>query len=136
MSDPRPCILIVDDEPSNRELFSEILSPEYRTIEASNGIEALAVLDRENVDLVLLDVTMPGASGYEVCQQIKARPTEVFLPVLMTTALADLESRSQGLRAGADDYLTKPINYRELRLQVRAFLRIRQQELLIRQQRE
>jgi two-component system sensor histidine kinase/response regulator len=131
MPDAPTCILIVDGEASNRDLLQTILSPEHRTIEAASGPDALAALGRESVDLVLLDVMVPGSSGYEVCRQIKARATDAFLPVLLITAPSSQEERNLGWQAGADDFLSRPVDDRELTLRVRAFLRLRQQELVL-----
>ena len=105
-----------------------------RTVEASSAAEALAVLKRERVDLVLLDVMMPGTMGYDVCREIKKSEQEGLLPVLLITALNDQKDRNAGLEAGADDFLTKPVDRRELILRVRAFLRLRAQDTLIRAQ--
>jgi two-component system, sensor histidine kinase and response regulator len=132
--DARACILIVDDEDHNRTLLRAMLSPHYRVLEAAGGKESLHVLDSERADLVLLDVMMPGMTGYDVCKQIKARQPDPFLPVLLVTALSDQEQKNLGLEAGADDFLTKPVDRRELLLRVRAFLRLREQDAVIRVQ--
>src|SRR5439155_1665515 len=83
-------------------------------------------------DLVLLDVMMPGMTGYDVCKKIKERSGQPFLPVLLVTALSEQEQKNLGLQAGADDFLTKPVDRRELLLRVRSFLRLRAQDALIR----
>ena len=130
-----PAILVVDDEPHNRGLLRAILGARHRILEASRGSEALDIVARERIDLVLLDVMMPGMTGYDVCKKIKEnRAGEPFLPVLLVTALAEQEQRNLGFLAGADDFLTKPVDRQELLLRVHAFLRLRSQDALIRQQ--
>lgn len=130
----RSTILVADDEPLNRELVRALLPTGPMILEAANGDEALEIFKRENVDLVLLDVMMPGLSGHEVCRQMKAIKAETFVPVIMLTALSDQGSRNVGLESGADDYLCKPIDRRELVLRVSSFLRLRRHEVLIRRQ--
>jgi len=127
-------ILVVDDEDHNRALLRAMLGGQHRVLEAANGPAALDLLGAEQVDLVLLDVMMPGMSGYDVCQKIKQRVGEPLLPVLLVTALSEQEQKNLGLQAGADDFLTKPVDRRELLLRVRAFLKLRAQDALIRQQ--
>jgi two-component system, sensor histidine kinase and response regulator len=132
--DGRGCVLIVDDEERNRALIRATLRDQYRTLEADSGSAALELLEREHVDLVLLDVMMPGMTGYEVCKRVKQMPRESFLPVLLITALSDQEQKNMGLQAGADDFLAKPVDRRELLLRVHSFLRLRAQDMLIRLQ--
>src|SRR5882724_2029986 len=127
-------ILIVDDEKQNRVLLRAMLGGEYRIEEAVSGPQALELLTRERFDLVLLDVMMPGMTGYEVCKSIKAGRSDTFLPVLLVTALSAQDQKNLGLQAGADDFLTKPVDRRELLLRVRAFLRLRSQDSMIRLQ--
>lgn len=108
-------ILIVDDEPKNLELLEALLYPEkYETINASTGEEALRILGETQVDIVLLDVMLPGISGIEVLKTIRADKLLQTLPVLLITALADREHKILGLRAGADDYIPKPFDKDEL----------------------
>src|SRR5882672_4080093 len=132
--DGRACVLIVDDEERNRTLVRAMLRDQYRILESENGAAALELLQRENVDLVLLDVMMPGMTGYEVCKRVKEMQLQSFLPVLLITALSDQEQKNMGLQAGADDFLAKPVDRRELLLRVRSFLKIRAQDMLIRLQ--
>ena len=135
MSDPRPAVLVVDDEPVNRSLIRAVLGAPYEVVEAGTGPEALAAVARRPFDLVLLDVMMPKMTGYEVCRRIKQDQTE-YLPVLLVTALGEQEERNRGLEAGADDFLTKPVDRRELLLRTRTFLRLKEQDRTIRAQLE
>lgn len=132
----RPLILIVDDEPANRVLMRAYLEGACDVHEAADGPAALEVMDHYPIDMVLLDVMMPGMNGFEVCRRIKeqARGRGAYLPVLMLTALGEQEDRNSGLRADADDFLTRPVDRQELMLRVRLFMRLRQQDLQIRRQ--
>ena len=99
-------VLVVDDILPNVKLLEAKLSSEYfDVLTASNGPEALAVIERENPDIVLLDVMMPVMDGFEVCRRIKADPRTTHLPVVMVTALSDVADRVRGIEAGADDFL-------------------------------
>jgi len=120
-------ILVVDDTPRNVKLLADLLTVKgYSVVTAASGQEALASVDRERADLVLLDVVMPEISGYEVCRAIRAQPATAMLPVIMVTALDPGEERVKGIEAGADDFLTKPINQPELLARVRSLLRIKE----------
>lgn len=133
----RPTVLVVDDQATNRLLVRGCLEPYHRVLEADSGDAALAILERETVDVVLLDVLMPGRNGYDTCAEIKLRHQNVLLPVVMLSALSDQDSRNEGLRVGADDFLCKPIDRRELQLRVHGMIRLRhQQEQIDRQVRE
>ena len=127
-------ILVVDDEARNRSLLRAYLSSIYTVLEAETGRAALELLEREHCDLVLLDVMMPEQDGFETCRLMKAMPREAFMPVILVTALGEQDDRNTGLEAGADDFLSKPLDRRELLLRVRSFLRLRDQEQLIRDQ--
>ena len=125
MNEP-PRILVVDDTPSNVKLLADILQAKgYAVLTAANGAEALARTERETPDLLLLDVMMPGMSGYDVCRKIRANPATAVLPVIMVTALDPGQERVKGIDAGADDFLTKPIHQPEILARVRSLLRIK-----------
>ena len=125
MNDPAR-ILVVDDTPSNVKLLSDILQARgYAVVTAANGAEALARTDRDAPDLVLLDVMMPGMSGYDVCRKIRENPATAMLPVVLVTALDPGQERVKGIEAGADDFLTKPIHQPEILARVRSLLRIK-----------
>ncbi len=128
-----PRVLVIDDEARNRTLCRRILAAEYHVLEAEDGPSALKLLENEEVDLVLLDVMMPGMNGFEVCSRIKAE-AEDYLPVLFLTALGEQEERNAGLHAGADDFICKPFDRRELLLRVAAFVRLRRHEATVRRQ--
>ncbi|MDD5730697.1 MAG: hybrid sensor histidine kinase/response regulator [Candidatus Omnitrophica bacterium] len=125
MSD-KQAILIVDDEPQNRELLQSLLLPlGYETLSASNGEEALSIINDKRIDLVLLDVMLPGMDGFQVCKAIKSNERTKVLPVVMVTVLKEKEDRIVSLELGADDFLSKPINKMELLARVRSLLRIK-----------
>jgi adenylate cyclase len=127
MTPPPAKILVVDDTPQNVKLLADLLTVKgYAVVTAASGAEALAQVEAERPDLVLLDVVMPGMSGYDVCQRIRADAANGILPVVMVTALDPSTERIKGLEAGADDFLTKPINLPELLARVRSLLRIKQ----------
>ena len=119
-------ILIVDDEKVNLDVLGRFLAPErYQVITASDGEKALQAITREKPDLILLDVMMPGLGGLEVCKRVKSSPATLFLPVVLVTGLANTEDRVKGTEAGADDFLTKPVNKEELVTRVKSLLRIK-----------
>jgi two-component system sensor histidine kinase/response regulator len=122
-------IFIVDDEPLNRELLHAYLEGnDHRLLDCGSGEEALAALERDKPDLILLDVMMPGLSGFDTVTRIKERTRDQFVPVVLVTALADHDSRLRGLRAGADEFLTKPVDRHELLLRVGNLLALRVKE--------
>src|SRR6202521_4963700 len=124
--DGLPVVLVVDEGAANRELIEACLAGiecEIRT--ADNGSTALAMIEAAPPDLVLLDVQMPGMDGYEVCLRIKARPRGELLPVVMITALDQVHDRVMALEAGADDFMSKPVERIELVARVRAALRLK-----------
>jgi len=119
-------VLVVDDVDKNVRLLADILTARgYRTSTAASGEEALARIAADPPDLVLLDVMMPGMNGYDVCRAIRADPALAVLPVVLVTALDPEQERVNGLNAGADDFLGKPIHQAELLARVRSLLRVK-----------
>jgi len=125
----RPKILIVDDDAKNLKLMGAILSNYGYAFEtAQNGIEALEKTKEFSPDLIFLDIMMPEMDGYEVCRRLKGNPETQYIPVVMVTALADRDSRIKGLEAGANDFLTKPIDSTELMVRTKNLLRVKEFE--------
>src|SRR5438552_2203506 len=120
-------VLVVDDVPANLRLIEAQLAAEYfDVITATNGEEALAICERGECDLVLLDVIMPGLSGFDVCKRLKSSAATHHIPVVMVTALDQQSDRVHGLEAGADDFLTKPVSDLALVARVRSLARLKQ----------
>jgi two-component system OmpR family response regulator len=118
----RPKVLVIDDEPGVRELISEALSiSEITAVQAADGLEALSFLRRERFDLLILDINMPKLDGLALLEKLRTEGMSV--PILMLSARADKADINQGLRTGADDYLTKPFSIEELVLRVKAIMR-------------
>jgi len=125
-SDTTPRILVVDDEPRNLKLMEAMLLPlHYRVIKASNGEDALSVVEKMDLDLILMDVMMPGMDGYEVCRRLKGSESTRLIPVVMVTALDDTESKVKGIKAGADDFITKPPNKTELLARTKSLINVK-----------
>ena len=130
-------VLVVDDTPHNVKLLADLLAVKgYAVATAVNGEEALAKVASERPDLVLLDVMMPGLSGYDVCRRIRADPATALLPVVLVTSLDPQQERVKGIEAGADDFLSKPINQAELFARVRSLLRVKSLQDEVRRQAE
>ena len=130
----RARVLVVDDQPANIRLLEAILAPRgYDVATATSGEEALETISRTPVDLVLLDIVMPGLDGYEVCRQIRGQVDSAYLPVVMVTASGE-EEKIKALEAGADDFLTKPINQSELLARVASLARIKRYQDTIKSQ--
>ncbi len=127
MAIPPHTILIVDDEAPNRRLFEALLRPQgYRTRTAINGEEALLSVEEQAPDLILLNVMMPGLNGYEVAKALKGNPQTATIPIIMVTAQTGQRTLLEGLKAGAEEFLTKPVNKAELWLRVRNLLRLKE----------
>ena len=119
-------ILVVDDIPTNVKLLEARLMAEYfQVLTASNGMDALQICESGQCDVVLLDVMMPEMDGFEVCRRIKSSPATMHLPVVMVTALDSPEDKLRGLEAGADDFLTKPVNDLALVTRVKSLARLK-----------
>ena len=124
----RPSVLIIDDDPNNFDVIETLLSEQdYQLHYAASGLEAIASLDIFEPDLILLDVMMPGIDGIEVCRQIKAMSKWQAVPIIMVTALNSKSDLAHCLTAGADDFISKPVNAIELRARVHSMLRIKHQ---------
>ena len=120
-------ILIVDDEAASRLALATLLRREgFEVSEATDGASALAHCAAFRPDLILLDIMMPGVTGFEVCRQVKAAPETRLTPVVLITGLSATEDRIQGINAGADDFLSKPIDFNELLARTRSLLRLKQ----------
>jgi len=123
---PKPTLLIVDDEERNIRLLKALLAPQnYNLREAINGEEALQRIAEELPDMVLLDVMMPKINGFEVCRRLKQDEKTKTIPVILVTALSEKQHRVQALEAGADDFISKPVDQTELTVRVKSLLRIK-----------
>ena len=119
-------ILVADDQPLNRELLEELLTTQgFKVISAPDGAAALQELSETQVDLVLMDVMMPRLNGFEVCEKIKTNPGTYLIPVVLITALSDKQDRIEGIKVGADDFLTRPVDRTELLARVQSLLKLK-----------
>jgi len=119
-------ILVVDDIPANVKLLEARLIAEYfEVLTAADGMTALSICDQTPVDLILLDIMMPGIDGFEVCRRLKTNPRTAHIPVVMVTALDQPADRVRGLQVGADDFLTKPVNDLQLMTRVKSLVRFK-----------
>jgi len=119
-------ILVVDDTPQNVKLLVDILGVRgYAVTAAVDGAQALACVAADPPDLILLDIMMPGLSGYDVCRRLRADPATALLPIVLVTSLDPQQERVQGIEAGADDFLSKPIHQAELFARVKSLLRVK-----------
>ncbi|WP_348727899.1 HD domain-containing phosphohydrolase [Rheinheimera texasensis] len=130
MTEDLPVILLVDDEPTNLRVLRTVLNDLYRLLFAKNGLEALQLAAEHQPDLVLLDVMMPGMTGFEVCTKLKADAQTRHIPVIFVTALRDEIDETQGFDVGAVDYITKPITPAVVRARVKTHLSLVQAEEL------
>jgi PAS domain S-box-containing protein len=122
----KPVILIVDDQPQNIELLEAYLVPQgYEIVKAANGEEALGKLSDHQIDLILLDVIMPGMDGFEVTRRVRQDNTHRLLPIILVTVLWEREDRVKGIEAGCDDFISKPVDKMELLARVRSLLKVK-----------
>lgn len=129
-------ILIIDDNPDNRLLLSsQLVMSGYKILEAGTPLDGLKIATQQQPDLILLDVMMPVMNGFEVCTKLKENPETQFIPVIMVTALRNLEYRIQGIEVGADEFLSRPHNKEELLVRARALIRLRKTQKNLKQQR-
>jgi putative two-component system response regulator len=120
-------ILVADDQAANRELLEELLTSQgFKVITVSDGAEVIQELTRTQVDLVLLDVMMPRLTGFQACEKIKNNPETYLIPVILITALSDKQDRIEGIKMGADDFLSRPVDRTELLARVGSLLRLKQ----------
>jgi adenylate cyclase len=127
MAELQAKILVVDDEIKNVKLLEALLLPRgYAVMKAANGAEALQQVSEEQPDLILLDVMMPVMNGFEVCKILKDNADTHLIPIVIMTALGQVEDRIKGIEAGADDFLTKPVHRDELLARIRTSLRLKQ----------
>jgi len=126
MPNPAATLLIVDDEPHVRKLLKILLENQgYQTLAASSGEEALVMVEEQPPDLILLDIMMPGMDGFDVARQLKTNKATSNIPIIMLSALGEHSARICGLEAGAEDFLSKPVESAELWLRVRNLLRLK-----------
>ena len=122
----RPTLLAVDDIPQNLKLLDAILTPHgYRVITASSGAEALDKVASEHPDLLLLDIVMPGMTGYDVCRAVRESEATRMLPIIMVTASGQ-DEKVNAIEAGADDFIAKPVDAHELLARVKSLLRVKE----------
>jgi two-component system cell cycle response regulator len=118
-------ILVVDDDPDTVDILSRHLQGEgFVAIEALCGPDCLRIAQESEVDVILLDLMMPGMDGFEVCQQLKGDPRTAEIPVILITARDDIEARAEGIRLGASEFLTKPFSRRQLVARINSQLNI------------
>jgi putative two-component system response regulator len=120
----KPVILIVDDQPQNIELLEAYLVPRgYEIVTAANGEEALGKLYANKIDLILLDVMMPDMDGFEVSRRIREQKTHRLLPIILLTSLTETQYIMEGIEAGCDDFISKPVDKMKLLTKVQALLK-------------
>lgn len=126
---PTSTILIVDDHPATRKLLEDILQRQYHVLLAENGAQALDLLrDTSRIDLILLDIIMPGLNGYEVCQQVRDNPQTAETPVIFLTIMEEDHNEARGFAVGVNDYIIKPISRLRLLARVKNQLALHQKQ--------
>jgi len=133
---PPSKVLIVDDHAPNLELLTAYVEdlPNVTIIQATNGMDALALVASEQPDVILLDIMMPKMSGFEVCRQLKADPKTREIQIIMVTALNEVGDHERAVDCGTDEFLTKPVNRVELVTRVKSLLRVRHLKRQLKQQ--
>ena len=122
----KPVIMVIDDDDRNTRLLESKLIPlGYQMLSAGDGEEALRIIPQNMPDLILLDIMMPKINGFEVCQRLKEQDETKIIPIVMVTALKDVDVRIKALECGADDFLSKPVNKWELMTRVKTMLKLR-----------
>jgi len=129
----KPKLLMVDDQPVNIQALYQVFAADHQVLAATDGAKALAIAHKQQPDLVLLDVVMPGMDGYEVCKRLKDDAATRDIPVIFLTASADPESEEKGLDAGAVDFIAKPFNPKIVRARVKTHVTLKRQNDLLRQ---
>ena len=127
----KPTLLVVDDEPVNLRVLKQLLASDYQLVFARNGEEALKLTEARQPNLILLDVMMPGLTGFEVCRQLKQQSSTKHIPVIFVTALNDEHEETEGFEAGAVDYITKPISPAIVKARVKTHLSLVQSDELL-----
>ena len=123
-------ILVVDDAPMNILILKNILKGNYTLASAESGTEALEIIPEFRPDLILLDIMMPGMDGYEVCRKIREQEQYRFIKIIMVSAKTMIDDRLKGYQVGADDYITKPFDKKELEAKIRVFSQLKHEEEL------
>ncbi|WP_445475867.1 DUF835 domain-containing protein [Methanococcoides methylutens] len=136
MTNNLPKILVVDDEITNLEVMEAYLSNDFEIAMASSGKEALEKVKQFQPDIILLDILMPVMDGFQTCKILKASEETKFIPIILVTALSEKEDRIKGIEAGADEFLTKPVNIMELKSRIRSLLKLKQQHDLLLEERD
>ncbi|MBF0613545.1 MAG: diguanylate cyclase [Magnetococcales bacterium] len=131
-SDNRPVVLVVDDDPVNLEVVGQILADEYRVLVATHGEQAVTLVETVPIDLILLDVVMPGMDGYAVCRRLKELETICDIPVIFVTAIREEQYETTGFELGGVDYITKPVYPLILRARVKTHLELKKNTDLLR----
>ena len=122
----KPVILIVDDQPENIELLEAYLAPQdYEIVTAASGEEALGKLSGNQIDLILLDIIMPGMDGFEITCRVRQDDMHRSLPIILVTVLRETKDRVKGIEAGCDDFISKPVDRMELLARVRSLLKVK-----------
>jgi len=122
----KPLILVVDDQPQNIDLLEAYLVPQgYAIVKAANGEEALEKLAGNQIDLILLDIMMPGINGFEVTRRVRQNEQFQRLPIILVTAMRETEDRIKGIEAGCDDFIAKPVDKLELLARVKSLLTVK-----------